>query len=162
MCAACWTLLRMLLLMLLRMLMRMLLRVAWLHAAHVALRAVPPAAQVFRLRLCMRQTGFRRPQFTVCRNRYITTPPSTITIHHSPSSFPPSCPSAPSPSTTHHPAFHYPAHLPLPFPALPYPALRPSLPSYPALPPPSPPGGLGFLRELLIEAKSTEMGGGPT
>ena len=60
------------------------------------------------------------------------------TIQHSPSSFPPSCPSAP---------------------ALPYPALRPSLPSYPALPPPSPPGGLGFLRELLIGAKSTKMGG---
>ena len=62
------------------------------------------------------------------------------TIYHSPSSFPPSCPSAP---------------------ALPYPALRPSLPSYPALPPPSPPGGLGFLRELLIGAKSTKMGGVP-
>ena len=72
------------------------------------------------------------------RNRYITTLPTTITIYHSPSSCPSSCPSAP---------------------ALPYPALRPSLPSYPALPPPSPPGGLGFLRELLIGAKSTKMGG---
>ncbi len=58
MCAACCTLLRMLLLMLLRMLMRMLLHIAQLHVAHVAVRAAPADARVCRLRLYMFLGGY--------------------------------------------------------------------------------------------------------
>jgi hypothetical protein len=74
------------------------------------------------------------------RNRYIIHfPPSTI--HHPPSSFPPSCPSAPA----------------LPCPALPCPSPFPAL-----LPCPTPTttrGGLGFLRELLMEGNRLKWGG---
>ena len=73
------------------------------------------------------------------RNRSFHHPP--FTTHHPPSSFPPSCPSAPA----------------VPCPALPCPSPFPAL-----LPCPTPTttrGGLGFLRELLIGTKSTKMGG---